>query len=221
MLFDTAFTNNMFMATTRSDLRTEIRDNIQEASGITGAIWSDILLNRHITREIRSLPKKDIYLEELWTTTTVQNQEDYTLPTGTHKVEKLERNDSTSAVPYWNEIKGYDTYAGALYLPYLPGSSETIRVHIKKQFTVPTDDVTAVDIPDDTCEVVVWGVTIRCYKMLIGYLRGSQSWDSVTKPGDLQIAFIQNWIRDAESYYKDLIKLYARIPRPRDIDLVS
>ncbi len=211
----------MSQTTLRSDIRQEVRDNIQEASGVTGAIWSDTLLNRHITREIRSLPKKDIYLEELWTTTTVANQYDYVLPTGTEKVESVERNDGISDIPDWTEINGVDNYAGAIYLPYRPTKADTIRIKIKKQFTVPTGDTTALDVPDDVCEVLVWGVTVRCYKILIGYLRGSTSWDSVTKPGDLQISSIQAWLRDAEKYYQDLIQEYMTVPKPRDIDMVS
>jgi hypothetical protein len=64
-------------------------------------------------------------------------------------------------------------------------------------------------------------VTIRCYKILIGYLRGSRSWDTVTKPGDLSIPVVVNWLRDAKSDYKELVQIYARVPRPRDIDLTS
>ena len=209
------------MSMVRSDLRTEIRDNIQEASGASNAIWSDTLLNRHITREIRSLPSKEIYLEQLWTMSTVANQIDYSLPTGTVKVESVERNDGTASLPQWYELNGWDNYAGALYLPYTPGTSESIRIKIKKAFTVPSDDVTALDIPDDKTEIVVWGVTIRCYRILIGYLRGSVSWDSVTKPGDVQITVIQNWLRDAEKYYKELTQLYMTHPRPREISLVD
>jgi hypothetical protein len=205
--------------TTRDDIRQEVRDNIQETSGQQGAIWSDALLNRHIAREIRSLPKYDIYNEQLWTTTTVVNQYDYVLPIGTEKVESVEINGGSVTLPVWSEINGVDNYAGALYLPYRPSIARTLRIKIKKQFTVPTDDVTALDVDDDVCEVVTWGVTLRCYKMLIGYLRGSQSWDSVTKPGDLTLPTIQAFIRDAEKYYHDMIQEYATVPLPRDIDL--
>lgn len=214
----------MTSTTLRSDLRTEIRDNINEASGVDGAIWSDTLLNRHITREILSLPKKNIYLEQIWST-TLSSSTDYssgiTLPSGTSKMEDLERNDGTSASPYWVPINGWDLYAGSLFLPYTVTSSYSIRAKIKKEFTVPTDDVTALDIPDDRCEVVVWGVTVRCFKILIGYLAGSKSWDSVTRPSQLQITSVQAWLRDAEKYYQELIKTYSFSPKPRDIDLTS
>ncbi len=212
------------MATLRSDLRTEIRDNIQEVSGVQNAIWSDTLLNRHISREIQSLHNKNIFKEAVYSA-TLDSSTDYSsgivLPTGTVKIEELERNDGTSTNPDWNPLLGVDNYAGALFLPFTITNDMSIRGKLKKKFTVPSDDVTALDVPDDVCEVVVWGVTIRCFKMLIGYLANSKSWDSVTKPGNLQITSVQNWIRDAEKYYQDLVKQYATNPRPRDIDLTS
>lgn len=214
----------MTSSTTREDLRTEIRDNINEASGVSGAIWSDALLNRHIEREILSLPKKNIYLEQMWSTdldTTTDYSSGIALPSGTSKVEELERNDGTSSSPDWNPVSGWDTYAGSLFLPYTVTTSQSIRAKLKKEFTVPTDDVTALDVPDDKCEVVVWGVTVRCFKILIGYLAGSKSWDSVTRPGQLQITAVQSWLRDAKREYQDLVQQYAFSPKPRDIDLTS
>ena len=209
---------------TRTELRAEIRDNIQEASGIDGAIFTDAVLNRHIEREILSLPRKNIYLEESWVT-SLDSSTDYsdgiTLPTGIRKVESVERNDGTSTNPDWQPISGVDNYNNAIFLPFQVTSSYDIRVKIKKAFEVPTDDVTDVEVPDDKCEVVTWGVTLRCYRIFIGYLRGSQSWDAVTKPGDIAVGVMQGWLRDAKQIYDDLIRDYATTPRPRDIDLVG
>lgn len=214
----------MSATTTRADIRTEVRDNIQEASGIDGAIFSDDLINRHIVREIRSLPQKEIYLEYLWEE-TLNPSTDYsdgiTLPAGTVKVEEVERNDGSTSYPDWTSLKGIDNYNGALFLPSRVTTSYSIRAKLKKAFTVPSDDVTALDVPDDKCEVVVWGVTVRLYRILMGYLRGSQSWDSVTKPGQLEMTVVQNWLRDAGQHYKDLTQQYATSPKPRDIDLTS
>jgi hypothetical protein len=206
------------MSTVRSTLRTRIRDYLDEA---TANIWSNTQLDTFITEEVNSLPSKDIYLEEIWSTTLVKDQYDYTLPSGTIKIEKLERNDGTTALPEWNELKGWDSYAGTLYLNWRPSAADTIRALLKKSFTAPTDDTTALDVPDDKCEVVVWGVVIRAYRRLIGYLRGSQSWDTVTKPSDLQITVIQNWLRDAKQHYHDLIQQYMTVPRPKEIDMCS
>ena len=48
------------MAYIRSEIRTEIRDLLYEA---TADLISDAQLNRFIKQEIRSLPRKGIYLE--------------------------------------------------------------------------------------------------------------------------------------------------------------
>ena len=206
------------MSTLRTTLRTRIRDYLDEA---TANIWSNTQLDTFISEEINSLPSKDIYLEEIWSTTLVKDQYDYTLPSGTIKIEKLERNDGTAALPEWNELKGWDCYAGALYLNWRPSAADSIRALIKKSFTAPTDDTTALDVPDDKCEVVVWGSVMRAYRRLIGYLRGSQSWDTVTRPSDLQITVIMQWLRDAKQHYHDLIQQYMTVPRPKEIDMCS
>lgn len=142
------------MSTLRSDIRTRVRDYLYEAS----ADWySDTQLNRLISEEINSLPSKDIYLESLYTASLVANQLDYTLPTGTKKVEKLQINNGTSTSPDWDDFTGYDTFNNAIYLDWIPSSTDSIRAFIRKSFTVPSDDVTALDVPDDVCEIVVWG----------------------------------------------------------------
>lgn len=211
------------MSVTRADLETEIRDNIQEASGVAGAIWSDTVLDRHILRELLTLSRRNIYLERTYSVTLTSGT-DYSsgivLPTGTVKVESVERNEGTSSIPQWETISGCDFYGGSLFLPYRVDTDTTIRVKVKKKFTAPSDDSSTMDLDDEFAEIVVWGVTLRCYRMFIGYLRGSVSWDSVTKPGDVAIPSIQNWIRDADKHYKELIQLYQYSPKPRDIDLV-
>lgn len=214
----------MANTTLRSDLRTEIRDNIQEASGITGALFSDTLLNRTINRELRSLPTKGVYLEQIWEMAldpTVDYTDGITMPTGTVKLENVEINNGTSSIPYWTGLNGTQVYGGALFLPFRPFVAWSIRARLKKFFTLPTDDVAYLDIDDDKAEVLIWGVTVRLYRMMIGYLRGSQSWDSVTKPGDLSIPVIQAWLRDAKTEYNDLIKQYSNAMLPREISLVD
>ena len=206
------------MSQLRLDIRTRVRDYLYES---VADLWSDTQLNRLINEELLSLPRKNIYLEEIWTTPQVVDQRDYTLPTGTIKVELLERNESSSNVADWKEIKGWDNYAGALFLPYNPSDTKTIRGFIRKQFTVPTDDITAMDIPDDKSEVLVWGIVIRCYRILIGYLRGDNSWDAVTKPGNYDIGVIKEWLKDAKAEYNSQLLIYATNPKPQDIDLVS
>jgi hypothetical protein len=203
---------------TRDEIRVRVRDYLYESSA---DLWSDAQINRLYEEETRSLPEKDVYLEELWTTSTVADQIDYTLPDGTVKVELVERNYGTSTKPDWGELSGWDNYSGALYLPYTPTDVESIRIHIKKRFTVVTDDVTALDLPDEKTELLVWGIVVRAYQMLIGYLRGSVSWDSVTKPGDVAITSVGNWLRDARDHYRELTHQFQTTPKPREINLTS
>jgi hypothetical protein len=208
----------MATTTTRSDIRTRVRDYIYED---TADIISDAKMNRLVSEEIRSLPGKEIYLEDRYTTTTVANQTDYDLPTGTKKIERIERNDGTSTSPEYCELKGWDVYKDTLIFNFNPVGDETIMVYIKKAFTNPSDDVTYLDVPDEVCEVVVWGVVVRCYRLLIGYMRQAKNFDSISKPEGVTLSSMQGWLRDAEKTYKDLVSQYQSIARPRDIDLVS
>jgi hypothetical protein len=204
--------------TTRSDIRTRARDYLYEAS----ADWfTDAQLNRLINEEIRSLPAKNIYQEIVYSTTLVVNQTDYTLPTNTSEVEKIERNSNNLSPAEWTEFLGWDVFNNSLYLDFKPSSADEIRIFIRATFDVPTDDVTAVEIDDAVCEIVVWGVVVRAYKMVIGYLRQAKNWDSVSKPDYLTLNTVNSWLAEAKKDYNDLIKLYSTVSYPRDINLVS
>ena len=206
------------MATVRSDIRTRVRDYIYES---TADLVSYAQLNRYITEEVNSLTTKDIYIEDMYTTTLVVDQQDYAVPTGTVKVEDVERNDGTTTQPEWVKLNGWDVYSGSIWLSWRPTTADTIRVKVSKSFTPPTDDSTAMDVPDDKCEVVVWGVVVRVYKQLIGYFRQSKNWDSISKPDGVTLSSLQNWLRDARTEYQTLIEQYKTMALPRDIDLVS
>lgn len=208
----------MSETTSRSDIRTRVRDYLYES---TADWFTDPQLNRLISEEVRSLPSKDIYQESVWTTTLVVDQMEYTLPTGTKKIDTFQRNQGTSSAPDWTDFTGWDIFNNAIYLDYRPAVSDTIRAFIRQEFTVPGDDVTALDVPDDVCEIVVWGVVVRAYKMVIGYLRQSKNWDSVAKPDYLTLNTVNSWLSEAKKDYNDLIKQYATVSRPRDINLVS
>lgn len=207
------------MSTLRSDLVTRARDYLNEA---TADYFSDAQLQRYAVEEILSLPNKDIYLEDIYQT-TLSSSTDYStglsLPSGTIKVEELlQSTDSSNA--YWDTLNGWDTYNNAIYFNFDPGDI-TIRAKIRKTFTAPSDDVTPLDVPDDKCEVVVWGMVVRAYKQLIGYLSKSKNWDAISKPDGISISSVQSWLRDAMDQYKELVKQYATVSRPREIDLVS
>lgn len=151
----------------------------------------------------------------------MQNQQSYTLPTNFFKLERLERNDGTSTYPSWTQMQGWDTYGNALYLESLPSNTNTIRGFLRMKYTDVTDDIINLEIEDDKSEILVWGVVVRAYKMLIGYMKGNISWDGVTAPRSVTLSSLQSYLRDAQKEQKDLIKQYATVSRPRDIDLTG
>jgi hypothetical protein len=200
----------------------KVRDYLfdEVGDGIAGS-FTDVKLQRFLTEELLSLPSKNIYKEEVWAMPLSENVQDYTLPTGTFKLEIVERNDGSSTTPAWNEISGWDTYGNTLHLDFLPYISMNIRGHLKMFFADLTDDNTDIELEDDKTEALVWGIVVRCYKALIAFYRGSQSWDSVTKPGDVGIGSVQGWLRDAKQEQKEIIQRYATSARPRDINLTG
>jgi len=208
----------MASTTLRSDIRTRVRDYLYEE---TADWFTNDQLNRLITEEINSLPSKDIYKESVYETDLVVDQTEYTLPTNTAEVEKIQRNDGTTADPSWNDFTGWDVFNNALYLDWKPSTADEIRAFLRIEFTAPTGDVIALDVPDNVCEIVVWGVVIRCYKRVIGYLRQAKNWDSVSKPDYLTVGTVTSWLIEAKRDYFELIKQYSTMPRPRDINLVS
>lgn len=206
------------MSYVRSDIVTEVRDTIYEG---TADILSDVRIRRFIASEIRSLPRKRVYLQEIHTTSTVVDQLDYVLPTGTFNVEKVERNFGTASLPDWIEVSGWRQYGGAIYLAERPSTVWTMRCHLQKGFTVPSDDVTAVDVPDDKVELVVLGAAVRCYRAIIGYLKDAKNWDAIAKPDGISLSQIHAWYRDLKKDYKEALDEYRTTPLPRDIDLVN
>lgn len=208
----------MSATTLRSDIRTRVRDYLYES---TADWFTDNQLNRLISEEIQSLPSKDVYLEYVYNDTLELDVMEYAFATGVKKIEKIQINHGTSGSPEWSDFTGWDSYNDTIYLDYLPKTTDTLRIFSKKAFTVPSGDVVALDVPDDVCEIVVWGVVVRAYKMVIGYLRQSKNWDSVAKPDYLTLNTVSNWLAEARKDYNDLIKQYMFVSRPRDINLVS
>jgi hypothetical protein len=206
------------MSTVRSDIRTRVRDYLYEA---TADWFSDAQLNRLITEEVLSLPSKGITNEAVYTTSLVDGQTDYTLPDNCVDVDKIEINTGTTTNPNWTEFIGWSVFNDSLYLDGTPTTTDEIRIFIQTEFTAPTGDIVALDMEDEVCEILVWGVVVRCYKMVIGYLRQAKNWDSVSKPDLLTISAVQGWLQEAKRDYNDLLNQYAATNRAKEINLVS
>jgi len=202
----------------RADIRDYARDYIYEA---TADLLTDARLNNGITHTLRELPRKGIYLEEIWTEAMVKDKIGYALPLGTIKVEKLEKNVGTTALPDWQEIAGWDNYGGAIYLRSRPSTTDTMRVHLKRKFTNLTDDTTVTDVPDDKLELVATGTALRAYKMLMGYFMRAANWDALGKPDGTDMGKLSRWIRQLDEDYNKLLKSFRTVPRARTINLVD
>lgn len=206
------------MSYLRSDIRSEVRDNLNET---TADLWTDAQLNKYIRAEIRSLPRKRVYLEEVWSTNTEVDKIEYPLPSSNFKVESVERNWGTSSQPDWQPVGGWDQYGNTLELSFRPVEVFTMRIKSQMRFTDLSDDVTTSDIPDDKMDIVIWGTVVRAYKALMGYFIDAKNWDAIAKPDGISMNQVLNWLMEAKKEYKELLQVYKTSQRPRDINLVD
>jgi hypothetical protein len=205
----------------KSDFRILIREKLDEA---TAELWTDAQLDDFADEELRTLPAKNVYKEEIHEGSTVVDKKAYPLPTGTIKVEKVEVNESNSTSDDdYCEIKGWDTFAGNLYLPNRATSVYLLRVWIKKSFTpiADLDENNPLDIPDSKVEVLVLGTILRAYSKLMGYFVDLKNWDYNAKPDGITMQQVQSWVRDIKTEYKEILGAVRFTPKPRFIDLIG
>lgn len=205
---------------TKAEVRTEVRRRLYET---TADLWSNTDIDAFVRDEIRALPFRNIYKEEIWETDTVVNQEDYTLPSGTRKVEKVQFNEGTASVPDWDDQAGWDVFGGVLYLQDKPTLVKTMRCFLRKEFTDPStqDDGDTIDVPNDKIEIVILGATLRAYQTLMGYFVDLKNWDYNAKPDGITMGHVQSWIREVKLEYLEVIKNLKTVPRPRFINLTD
>lgn len=202
----------------REDVRSDARALLYEA---TADLFTDANLNTYINQELRSLPRRGIYLEDIYTTTTVLNQVDYMLPTGTYKVEQIEINFGNSDNTDWQTINGWKQFAGAIWLPSKPSDARTLRIWIRKSFTVPSADGVTMDFPVEKSEVLSIGAAIRAYQSLMGYMSDQKNYDSIIKPDGVSMTQVGNWLKELQSDHKRILDTYRTIPQVREMDMVN
>lgn len=203
---------------TGNEILTEVRRLLYEASA---DLWEDEDILAHTKAEIRRLPTRGIYLEELWEISKEKNRRDYSLPSDTVDIEILEENYGTDSAPDWQEMKGWDTYAGALWLGVTPTDTRTIRVWIKKKFATIEETEDESEIPDDKIDAVIYGAAIRAYQQLIGYMVDQKNYDAIAKPDGISMNHVRAWIKDLQDELKNILAEIRGVPRPRSIDMVG
>lgn len=203
----------------KSALLARVRRKLYEG---TADLWQDVDIYDFIDEELQSLYAKNIYKEELYTTSTVVNQIDYQLPTNTYKVDMVEFNEGTVSIPDWDRQAGWDVYGNTLYLKSAPTQVKTMRIHVRIPYTTVSglSNGDTIDIPDSRVEVVVAGAVLRSYQSIMGYFLDLKNWDYNAKPDGITMQQVQGWIRDVKQEYLDVVKTLRKVPIPRFIDLV-
>jgi hypothetical protein len=202
----------------RTDLRGYVRNYLYEA---TADLFTDAKINQALDEAMIELPRDGINNQEIQETTLIVDQLDYALPTGTDTVEEVEINLGTSAKPYWKGMQGWDVYADSLWLSARPSRADTIRIKIRKEFTVLTSDLTDTDVPDNKIPVLTCLAAIKCYEMFIGYFVDAKNWDAIAKPDGVDMTKVMAWIRELKTKYDNMKMKFKETPKVREINLVD
>ncbi|MGE3273372.1 MAG: hypothetical protein AB7P40_31855 [Chloroflexota bacterium] len=152
--------------TTRADIRTRARDELND-NGAT-KLWSDVLLNRWIGEAIREWGRV-APRDGTWQTTSTASDPGYALPSDVQEVVRVEHppgvfrvrgglrdGDTTptadlSTLGRWSGLRPaqltWEQWGGEVVLiPAPDATGEAIEVRYKGTYTVPADDVTALDV---------------------------------------------------------------------------
>jgi hypothetical protein len=161
--------------TTRADLRTRTRDELNDNGAVK--LWSDTLLNRWIGEAIREWSRV-APRDRTWQTTSTANDPSYVLPADVLEVVRVEHppgvfrthgglrdgdvspGTDLSALGSWTGLRPaqltWEQWGGEVVLIPAPGATgEAIDVRYKGAYTVPADDATTLDVPTADEEALV------------------------------------------------------------------
>jgi hypothetical protein len=158
--------------TTRADIRTRVRDELNDNG--SAKVWSDGLLNRWIGEAIREWSRV-VPRDRTWQTTSTANDPSYPLPSDVLEVVRVEHPPGmfrtrgglrdgdvspTADLGNWQGLRPaqllWEQWGGEVVLVPAPGASgEAIEVRYKGAYSVPADDVTALDVASADEEALV------------------------------------------------------------------
>lgn len=204
----------------KSEALALVRIELHEA---TANLWTDNDLYALMDAELRTLPKKSVYKEEVWKGTTELKRDEYPLPTGTRHIEKLEFNEGSDTDPCWVEDIDYDVYGNVLYLSFLPTNEKKFRVRLKKSFTAVSTlgSNDNLDVPDSVIEVLIKGTALRAFGNIMAYFIDASNWDYVAKPDGISMNQVQNWFKQVKDDYNEALALARTVPKPKCINLLG
>jgi hypothetical protein len=152
--------------TTRADIRTRTRDELNDNGAVK--VWSDTLLNRWIGEAIREWSRV-VPRDRTWQTTSTANDPSYALPSDVLEVVRVEHppglfrtrgglhdgdvspTTDASALGSWSGLRPaqmtWEQWGSEVVLiPAPDASGEAIEVRYKGAYSVPSDDVTVLDV---------------------------------------------------------------------------
>jgi hypothetical protein len=161
--------------TTRAEIRTRTRDELNDDASVK--VWSDGLLNRWIGEAVREWSRV-VPRDRTWLTTSTANDPSYPLPADVLEVVRVEHppgvfrtrsglrdgdvspSADLSGLGIWSGLKpaqmNWEQWGGEVVLIPAPDvTGETIEVRYKGAYTVPADDVTALEVAASDEEALV------------------------------------------------------------------
>jgi len=158
--------------TTRADIRTRARDELNDNGGVK--LWADALLNRWIGDAIKEWSRV-VPRDQAWQTTSTANTPSYTLPSDVLEVVRVEHPPGMFRVRgglhdgdigpnadmgVWPRARpldlSWEQWGGQVFLIPAPGKTgEAIEVRYKGAYSVPSDDVTALEVEGADEEALV------------------------------------------------------------------
>ena len=149
--------------TTRADIRTRARDELND-NGVV-KVWSDGLLKRWIGEGIREWSRV-VPRDRTWQTTSTANDPSYVLPSDVLEVVRVEHPpgvfrvrgglrdgdvSSSADLGEWTGLRPaqllWEQWGGEVVLIPAPDrSGQAIEVRYKGAYSVPADDVTALEV---------------------------------------------------------------------------
>lgn len=157
--------------TTRAEIRARARDELNDNG--TAKLWSDGLLNRWIGEAVRAWSRA-VPRDRTWQTTATASVAGYALPSDVLEVVRVEHppgvfrvrgglhdGDVAPEADLGSWAAGprsltWEVWNGEVVLIPAPGASgEPIEVRYKGGYSVPTDDVTPLDVAAEDEEALV------------------------------------------------------------------
>jgi hypothetical protein len=149
--------------TTRADVRTRARDELNDNGAVK--VWSDGLLNRWIGEGLREWSRV-VPRDRTWQTTSTANDPSYVLPSDVLEVVRVEHPpgvfrvrgglrdgdvSSSADLGEWTGLRPaqllWEQWGGEVVLiPAPDASGQAIEVRYKGAYSVPADDVTALEV---------------------------------------------------------------------------